>query len=342
MVPRRALSLLAVVAVIGIAGCDSSTAPSATSSGSAQRSADSGQSGEPGAEPTSPVVGQLTGIWRRSPVVLDDGHIAIISDACAKAARESLGEAAANLPTAVVDAQGESFAVAILADDLDAVECLVKLDETGQTATVDSIDRLSPSATKAVDADKLSLASLTHESNDTRTVAIGRVGPDVTKVRAGFDDQTFVLAAREAGWWVMWWKGTVKAATFAGVDNRNIARSSLPSPAGEVEARIDPAPWWIDPGEPAPTARSTTIHALILEKACSSGKPPKGRVEGPTIELTAESAILTFATRRLPGPQDCVGNEPFPTTVDLGERLGNRKLLDGDFTPPRDATKPPD
>ena len=57
--------------------------------------------------PSTVTTDQLGGPWRRSPIVLDERHIAIISDACAAAAREQLGENEANLPpTALIDARG--------------------------------------------------------------------------------------------------------------------------------------------------------------------------------------------------------------------------------------------
>nr|MBA2382557.1 hypothetical protein [Chloroflexota bacterium] len=93
-----------------------------------------------------PLAEELVGPWLDSPIVLDEARIAIMSDACAAAAREKLGETEANLPTAIIDARGGRRVVAILADDLDAIECLAGIDAGGRSATVDSVERLSMAA----------------------------------------------------------------------------------------------------------------------------------------------------------------------------------------------------
>ena len=341
-VRRRSLARLAVAALtlaFALGACDSAKAPSPTASGGATSRSPHSSSA---AEPSSAVVGQLGGPWRRSPIIVDDAHVAIVSDACAAAAREQLDSEAADLPTALVEAQGLGYVIAILADDLDAVECLATLDDTTNVATVGSVDRLSRDAVAPVDGKKLSLASVVYETNGTRTVAFGRVGPDAHAVKIGFDDQSVIFAGSGQGWWATWWQGTVRAATFVSVDKSSIVIASTPSPVGEVEARIDPAPWWTDPAKPAPTDRSTEIHGLVLEKACSSGKSPEGRVDTPRVEYDDTSVTATFEIRRLPGAQDCTGNQPFPVTIELGEPLGKRTLLDGAFIPPRDASKAPD
>jgi hypothetical protein len=333
-----ALVLLAFIATMAMAACDAGPGPSPIVMPGSASPGDA--SGPP--DPGNVVVDQLGGPWRRSPIILDDAHIAIISDACATAARQNLGEVEANLPTAVIDARGEHFATAILADDLNAIECLARLDDAGTTATVDSVARLSASAVAPVDGTKLSVASVVHENDRSsgRTVAFGRIGPAAESAKVGFDDASVILATDAEGWWAMWWVGTVRAATYSAVDPNDIAIGGSRPFDGEREARVGPASWWVDPTS-TPLATSTTIRGLVLEQACASGMSPEGRVEPAAIDLTDAAVTVTFEIRRLPGAQDCQGNAPFPVAIKLPERLGSRTLLDGGSTPPRDAVKPP-
>ena len=287
--------------------------------------------------------GQLSGPWRPAPLLLDDAHVAIVSDACAAAAREELGETEANLPTALVDARGERLVTAIMADDLNAIECLARLDEAGTTATVDSVARLSMVAVAPVDKSAITVASAIHETDQEggRTVAFGRIGPDGDGVEVGFADKSAVLASIDQGWWAIWWPRDVLASSYSAIDNHDVIIGSAEPPAGEVEARVGRAAWWVSPRAAGPTATSTTIHALVLEESCASGKPPIGRVEPPSIELTDKTVIVTYEIRKTTGDQDCQGNEPFAVDFILPEPLGQRALLDGNETPPRDALMVP-
>jgi hypothetical protein len=47
-----------------------------------------------------------------------------------------------------------------------------------------------------------------------------------------------------------------------------------------------------------------------------------------------------FAVRPLPGGQDCPSNPPTRVTIDLGQPLGDRTLLDGGRLPPGDPAQP--
>ena len=328
--------VLAVLTAMVFAACDAGPGPNSVSP-----RAPADRSQQP--DPTDVIVAQLGGPWRRSPIIVDDAHVAIISDACAAAARETLGETEADLPTALVDARGEGLATAILADDLNAIECLAHLDETARTATVDSVARLAAIPVAPVDGSRITVASVVQENDRPggRTVAFGRIGPIAEAAKVGFDDASVVLATSTAGWWAMWWRGADRASTYAAVDKGDLAIGSATSLPGQLEARVGPAAWWIDPAAAAPTGASTAIRALIHEEACASGKTPKDRVEPPTIELTDATITVTFAIRKQPGDQDCQGNAPFPLTITLPEPLGQRSLLDGSVSPPRDATKVP-
>ena len=350
--PSTRAVVLCVLAAVAVGGCDAGPGPTtpAESSGSsatgspATVSSATGSSATPvdrsaQPDPANGLAQQLGGPWRRSPIILDDSHIAIISDACATAARKELGEIEANLPTAVINARGEQFATAILADDLNAIECLARLDETGAVATVDAVDRLSITAVAPVDGTNISVASLVHLDDGAggRTIAFGRIGPDAESAKVGFDDASVILATDAAGWWAMWWQGTVQARSYAAVDPHGIVVGNTKPFQGEREARVGPASWWLNPRAPAPSAASTTIQALVHEQGCASGTSPEGRIEPPVIEGADATVTITFEVRKLPGTQDCQGNPPFAVTIKLPESLANRALLDGGETPPRDA-----
>jgi hypothetical protein len=336
---RLARSLPGVALILVLAGCGAAPGPSGLAATPSAAAPDSSDRPDPGAV----VVDQLGGAWRSSPVVLDDSHVAIASDACAAKARETLGADDAELPTALVDARGEHFVTVIMADDLNAIQCLARLSDDGATATVDSVDRLSARAVAPVEKAAITVSSVTHQDDRAggRTVAFGRVGPDADAAKAGFGDNSTVLGSKAEGWWAMWWPGSVRANSFAATDRSDLAVGSAKAPAGEVEARIGPASWWIDPRAAALTPASTDVHAIVLEQSCASGDTPEGRVEQPAIELTDTTVTVTYAIRRKVDGQDCPSNPPFAVGLKLPEPLGKRALLDGSELPPRDAMKPP-
>ncbi|HUQ78059.1 MAG TPA: hypothetical protein VM427_04205 [Patescibacteria group bacterium] len=277
------------------------------------------------------------------PIPLDDHHVAIISDACAAAARAELSGDLADLPTAVVDARGGGFAIAIFADDLNAMECRVLLDAGGLTSTVDLVSELSQKAVAPVDEDDgLSIATLVPQDDRSGTIAFGRVGVAADMVTATLVEQSVVSATTAGGWWAMWWQGDVRPATFSAIGPGGVGIRTLRPPAAAIESRIGPASWWLDPAKAKPTAGSTEIHAQVLELSCASGHSSEGRIEGPKIEFAADTVLVTFRVRHRPGGQDCPGHPPAPFTFKLPEPLGDRRLLDGSADPPREATTVPD
>jgi hypothetical protein len=334
----RARSAIAAVAFLAVAGCGTGPGPSGGLTSPTTALPDA--SGGPG--PSAVVGDLLAGPWRATPIAVDDAHVAIASDACAAKARTDLGETDANLPTALVDARGKGFVTVIMADDLDAIECLARLDAAGTTATVDSVDGLSMTAVAPVDGSAITVASVVTEAGGSggRTVAFGRIGSDTATTRIRLADGSSVVASNSAGWWAAWWAGTVRASGYAAVEGDLVVGTATP-PADELEARIGPASWWLDPAAAAPTATSTTIHALVLEQACVGGKSPKGRVEPPLIDLEDTAVTITFAIRRLAGEGGCIANVPFPVAITLPEPLGNRTLFDGGGVAPRNANSMP-
>jgi len=179
----RALPPIACLVLVA-AGCDAGPGPSAPRAVPSTSAAGPDASDRP--DPSVVVVDQLGGPWRTSPVLVDNPHIAIVSDACAAKARENLGEIEANLPTALVDARGEHLLTVIMADDLNAIVCLARFDDTGTAATADSVDRLSIRAVAPVEKAAITVASVMRdEGAGGRTIAFGRVGPDARAATTG-------------------------------------------------------------------------------------------------------------------------------------------------------------
>ncbi len=286
--------------------------------------------------------GRLAGPWQATPIALGDPQIAVVSDACAAAAREQLGEAEANLPTVLIDARGGGYATAIFGDDLMAIVCLARFADDAASATVDSVARLTSAVLTPPDAGAVTIdevARLDDVGND-RLVSFGRVGPDAAVVDVAGRDGADAIASVAEGWWAVWWPASDPAAGVAALDSVGTAIASAAMPAGELESRVGPASWWLDPAAKRPTAASTRISALVLERACASGHGPEGRIEPPEIEATDSAILIKLWVRQRNGGQDCQGNPPGPFTITLPEPLGDRGLFDGSENPPRDASKP--
>ena len=103
---------------------------------------------------------------------------------------------------------------------------------------------------------------------------------------------------------------------------------------------LGPAEWWFDLAKPLPGPETQVFDALVTEMSCASGRTADGRIVGPAIIATEEVVLVMFAVRPLPGAQNCPSNPSTRVTVDLGEPLGERALLDGGRLPPGDPTKP--
>ena len=94
--------------------------------------------------------------------------------------------------------------------------------------------------------------------------------------------------------------------------------------------------WSLDPAFPAPGPADTTVHVIADRMACSSGEPlTPEEVHAPVITFTADSvAVLYVSDSVSPGSHTCQGSMGTLLTLDLGQPLGRRKLLDGAVYPP--------
>lgn len=102
---------------------------------------------------------------------------------------------------------------------------------------------------------------------------------------------------------------------------------------------LGPAQWeWGSADEPTP--ETTGFDALVTELACASGQSAEGRVAGPQVVRARDIVLVVFAIRPLPGGQDCQGNPSTRATVDIGEPLGDRELVDGGKLRPGNPSSP--
>lgn len=104
-------------------------------------------------------------------------------------------------------------------------------------------------------------------------------------------------------------------------------------------AGIGAAEWtWAGPGVPGPAIR--VFDALVTERACASAQSADGRIVGPGIVKSGGTVLVIFGVRPLGGDfHTCPANPASRVTVDLGEPLGDRHLLDGGRLPFADPTE---
>ena len=100
------------------------------------------------------------------------------------------------------------------------------------------------------------------------------------------------------------------------------------------------ADFWVNPASLPLAADAKSISGFIRERECASGQSPEGRIVGPRIEYAANAVTVTFGVTKL-GTAECPSNPAYSITIFLAEPLGNRRVLDGGSTPPRDATVEP-
>lgn len=87
--------------------------------------------------------------------------------------------------------------------------------------------------------------------------------------------------------------------------------------------------WELDPAHPEPESTDTSVHVLATERACASSQPMNDRLNDPVVLADASQVSITFSVIPLEGLQDCPGNPATAVEVDLGEPLGERRLVDG-------------
>jgi hypothetical protein len=169
------------------------------------------------ADATSAALDAVFGRWRRTPAHATPDMTAAAESACRDDA------AVRDLPLIVVDARGEGEVTLVFAGATQAAVCHAALTR-GRAATADArgiqADTAAPPASKKLGAHDLEIVDSTVGA---RSVLVGRVGPDVARVSAQFDDATWSNASMAGGWYAMWWPGRDPALTVAAVDGRSEA-----------------------------------------------------------------------------------------------------------------------
>ena len=103
---------------------------------------------------------------------------------------------------------------------------------------------------------------------------------------------------------------------------------ALPDGLGRVEVRLDP--------DSLPGSDSTTIHLMVTEVGCASGREMGDALVGPQVVETETAVLVAFAAIR---PSDlmvtCQGNPSTPVSIELSRPLGDRTISDGVHVPPK-------
>ena len=126
-----------------------------------------------------------------------------------------------------------------------------------------------------------------------------------------------------------------------GADGWKVANWGDCQPRIDLAGGLGAAEWAFDPTQPKPGAATQVFDALVTEMSCNGGQPADGRIVGPQIVRSADTVLVIFAVRPRPGGHTCQSNPSTRIRVDLGEPLGDRKLLDGGRLPPGDPAQPP-
>lgn len=95
--------------------------------------------------------------------------------------------------------------------------------------------------------------------------------------------------------------------------------------------RVDP--WWLK-SVPGPDDR--TLDLLVEEQDCASGQSADGLIASD-VRYEEDAITVWVNVRERTEDRSCPGNPDTPYTIRLREPLGERKILDGNRTPPAPA-----
>jgi hypothetical protein len=84
--------------------------------------------------------------------------------------------------------------------------------------------------------------------------------------------------------------------------------------------------------EPDPSGRE--LHVWINERACANGEAPIGREVLPVVVTDEDRVVVTMLVEPVTGDATCPSNPWHPTTIGLGDPLGDRQVFDGSTVPP--------
>lgn len=88
------------------------------------------------------------------------------------------------------------------------------------------------------------------------------------------------------------------------------------------------ANWTLDPASKAPGPDTRTLHLLVREEACSSGRSASGRISPAFVTWNGDELVIELFVQTLPGDHECPGVPDTPATLRLPVPLGDRTLFD--------------
>ena len=98
----------------------------------------------------------------------------------------------------------------------------------------------------------------------------------------------------------------------------------------------DPAVWRLRADQQLQES-STSFTAQVVRISCNNGIT--GDVLAPAVRKSGSEIVVTFTViPKQPDPAPCPGNDEVPYTVELGEQLRDRALIDGQCLPGGKAT----
>lgn len=208
----------------------------------------------------------------------------------------------------------------------DALVCGDASFESTDLSELPALDTLSDEVLAAVDdaGDPVVDASLdwrVASSSDDEVVLLRELDPSDSATEAGHTHATMRLAPITGadnipdGTWFQWAAGSCspRLADGAGDDQADLRLAAAPAPG------------------------DTALRLLVMERRCASGASADGRIELDDLTLTADEVRIRISVLAPEGDaQTCPSNPWTPFTVDLGQPLGDRTVLDANLVPARE------
>jgi hypothetical protein len=89
-----------------------------------------------------------------------------------------------------------------------------------------------------------------------------------------------------------------------------------------------------------PDPSDSSIHLLITEQTCNSGRDASGRVEVVDVRQRDTSIGVVIGITSHTGGADCPSNPPTPLILTLDAPLGERIIVNETLASPRPVTAP--
>lgn len=126
----------------------------------------------------------------------------------------------------------------------------------------------------------------------------------------------------------------VSATIQLGVALGRMASWNRCQPTVVVPKGLNVGSWGLDPSGPELGRETQVLRLLVHEEACASAQLPTGRVVGPALSFEDDVVVVLFGVQQQSGAATCPGNPSLPVTIDLGQQIGDRDLVDPSRWPP--------